>query len=369
MLHCCTLALPHSATLTLLGSKYTCEMGKNKQKKQNNAPAPPQTPATDNTKAVKVEVEAEPNGKSDIDKVLDDWLNSCDDEIPDESNLVKADETQGSKKAHKEGGKKDEDKKTVPDDSQPQPTSVSSKVVPEPSVSQEPKSSTEATDAWIDDDNVGFSMKDEDDAVIVTKMEKQIKEQKKEEVKKNTEKPKVSSPKPEPKSDIDSILDDWLNGGDDDDVPDELPEIDDVKKDKKTVKDMKTQKKNDILADMSKLSNIMDEKTDKKVQNNVESFFAGSSNKLETEPKKVVPQPQPTKEPAPAETKKAEAKKAAVVPVGDCVVCGRLAKLLCSVCKNVFYCNRECQKKHWATHKEECKTLAKLPYRVSTLTL
>ena len=211
MLHCCTLALPHSATLTLLGSKYTCEMGKNKQKKQNNAPAPPQTPGTDNTKAVKVEVEAEPNGKSDIDKVLDDWLNSCDDEIPDESNLVKADETQGSKKAHKESGKKDEDKDTIPDHPQPQPSSVSSQVVSEPTVSQEPKSSIEATDAWIDDDNVGFSMKDEDDAVIVTKMEKQIKEQKKEEVKKNTEKPKVSSPKPEPKSDIDSILDDSKN--------------------------------------------------------------------------------------------------------------------------------------------------------------
>merc|ERR1712045_768966 len=162
--------------------------GKNKQKKQNNAPAPPQAPATatDNTKAVKVEVTAEPNGKSDIDKVLDDWLNSCDDEVPDESNLVKADETQGSKKAHKEGGKKDEDKKTIPDDPQPQPSSVSSEVVPEPSVIQEPKSSTEATDAWIDDDNVGFSMKDEDDAVIVTKMQKPIKEQKKEEVKKNT---------------------------------------------------------------------------------------------------------------------------------------------------------------------------------------
>merc|ERR1712223_469100 len=193
-------------TLTLLGSKYTCEMGKNKQKKQNNATEPPQAPVTDNTKAVRVEVEAEPNGKSDIDKVLDDWLNSCDDEIPEESNLVKAevkstDETQGSKKAHKESGKKDEDKKTVPDDPQPQPSSVSPKVVSEPSISQEPKPSTEAADAWIDDDNVGFSMKDEDDAVLVTKVEKQskAKEQKKEEVKKNTEKPKVSSPKPEPK--------------------------------------------------------------------------------------------------------------------------------------------------------------------------
>merc|ERR1712156_1212060 len=180
-------------TLTLLGSKYTCEMGKNKQKKQNNATEPPQAPVTDNTKAVRVNVEAEPNGKSDIDKVLDDWLNSCDEEIPEESNLVKVevkstDETQGSKKAHKESGKKDEDKETVPDDPQSQP-----------SMSQEPKPSTEAADAWIDDDNVGFSMKDEDDAVIVTKVEKQSKEQKKEEVKKNTEKPKVSSPKPEPK--------------------------------------------------------------------------------------------------------------------------------------------------------------------------
>merc|ERR1712079_218596 len=172
-------------TLTLLGSKYTCEMGKNKQKKQNNATEPPQAPVTDNTKAVKVNVEAEPNGKSDIDKVLDDWLNSCDDEIPEESNLVKAevestDETQGSKKAHKESGKKDEDKRTVPDDPQPQPPSVSPKVVSEPSISQEPKPST---DAWMDEDDVGFSMKDEDDAVIVTKVEKQTKEEKKEEVK------------------------------------------------------------------------------------------------------------------------------------------------------------------------------------------
>ena len=33
-------------------------------------------------------------------------------------------------------------------------------------------------------------------------------------------------------------------------------------------------------------------------------------------------------------------------------------------CKNVFYCKRDCQKGHWATHKEDCKSLAKLPYRV-----
>ena len=33
-------------------------------------------------------------------------------------------------------------------------------------------------------------------------------------------------------------------------------------------------------------------------------------------------------------------------------------------CKNVFYCTRACQKKHWSTHKEDCKSLVKLPYRV-----
>ncbi len=30
--------------------------------------------------------------------------------------------------------------------------------------------------------------------------------------------------------------------------------------------------------------------------------------------------------------------------------------LLCSRCKQVRYCNRECQKKHWFQHKQECKS-------------
>jgi hypothetical protein len=51
-------------------------------------------------------------------------------------------------------------------------------------------------------------------------------------------------------------------------------------------------------------------------------------------------------------------------PQGDCVVCGHLAKNFCASCKHVFYCTKEHQKKHWAGHKEECKNLAKLPYRV-----
>merc|ERR1711976_932648 len=88
-----------------------------------------------------------------------------------------------------------------------------------------------------------------------------------------------TSPK---KSDgIDNILDDWLNGADED-IPDELPDIDvkEVKKEaKKNVKAAKTQKKNAILNDMSKLSNIMDDCTDKNVQSSVEGFFGGSNKK------------------------------------------------------------------------------------------
>ena len=62
---------------------------------------------------------------------------------------------------------------------------------------------------------------------------------------------------------------------------------------------------------------------------------------------------------APVEVKEPE------VPLGDCAVCNNIAKAICTGCKNVFYCTRGCQKKHWASHKEDCKSLVKLPYRVS----
>ena len=77
-------------------------------------------------------------------------------------------------------------------------------------------------------------------------------------------------------------------------------------------------------------------------------------------------------------------------PQSDCVVCGHLARNFCSSCKHVFYCTRyrfvifsddsifestvrrpitspprDHQRKHWKDHKEECKSLATLPYRVS----
>ena len=64
------------------------------------------------------------------------------------------------------------------------------------------------------------------------------------------------------------------------------------------------------------------------------------------------------------ETEKSESEKLQV-PTGDCNVCDKLAKNLCSACKFVFYCGRDCQKKDWNSHKEDCKTFAKLPYRVN----
>lgn len=46
-----------------------------------------------------------------------------------------------------------------------------------------------------------------------------------------------------------------------------------------------------------------------------------------------------------------------------CMACGSLSaaevKLLtCSRCRGAFYCNKDCQKKHWATHKPTCSQVA-----------
>tara|TARA_B100001123_G_C14854219_1_gene845327 strand:- start:347 stop:712 length:366 start_codon:yes stop_codon:yes gene_type:complete len=37
-----------------------------------------------------------------------------------------------------------------------------------------------------------------------------------------------------------------------------------------------------------------------------------------------------------------------------CGNCSSKALKVCSKCKIVYYCNRECQKAHWKTHKFEC---------------
>ncbi|XP_054268253.1 SET domain-containing protein SmydA-8-like [Macrosteles quadrilineatus] len=40
---------------------------------------------------------------------------------------------------------------------------------------------------------------------------------------------------------------------------------------------------------------------------------------------------------------------------GSCAVCSKPASQRCAVCKSVNYCNKNHQKQHWKTHKNECK--------------
>ena len=48
---------------------------------------------------------------------------------------------------------------------------------------------------------------------------------------------------------------------------------------------------------------------------------------------------------------------------GLCPMCQKTAETKCTACKEVFYCSKGCQKKHWKEHKFECK---KLPYKVNS---
>lgn len=45
---------------------------------------------------------------------------------------------------------------------------------------------------------------------------------------------------------------------------------------------------------------------------------------------------------------------------GKCAICDVEASLKCTACKLVFYCGVEHQRKHWKTHKTECRG----PYEV-----
>eukprot|EP01123_Difflugia_compressa_P004315 TRINITY_DN15701_c0_g1_i1.p1 TRINITY_DN15701_c0_g1~~TRINITY_DN15701_c0_g1_i1.p1 ORF type:complete len:197 (-),score=39.18 TRINITY_DN15701_c0_g1_i1:82-615(-) len=48
-------------------------------------------------------------------------------------------------------------------------------------------------------------------------------------------------------------------------------------------------------------------------------------------------------------------KQQAIVVEQKCAVCGKTDKLLyCKSCMKIVYCSRECQKKHWPTHKMDC---------------
>ena len=41
--------------------------------------------------------------------------------------------------------------------------------------------------------------------------------------------------------------------------------------------------------------------------------------------------------------------------LGKCAQCSHIANLRCGACKQVHYCDRKCQKAHWATHKQTCR--------------
>ena len=71
--------------------------------------------------------------------------------------------------------------------------------------------------------------------------------------------------------DIDSLMDDWLNGGDDG-IPDELPDID-AKTEKKDSKSLKSQKANAMLSNMNKLSGILDDGSN--IEGSMEKSFGG----------------------------------------------------------------------------------------------
>ena len=42
----------------------------------------------------------------------------------------------------------------------------------------------------------------------------------------------------------------------------------------------------------------------------------------------------------------------------ECGVAGGVSIKICKACRHTRYCNAECQKNHWATHKKECKLRA-----------
>ena len=297
----------------------------------------------------------------DVDSVLDDWLNGGNDEIPDElpdieikkekkdvkslktqkanellHNMNKLsgimDDTSNTKIQSsvenffggRNGGKKCETKKEKP-----------VKIVEIGNVEKDKKTMKEMTPSNV--------------AKVVRNQPNAGKEE------------KITKSKNEPfgnqngsAEDLDSLLDDWLNGGDEE-IPDELPDIE-TKKEKTDFTSIKAQKSQEMLSNMNNLSGVLESRVDTHLHHPIK----GCEDSAEKTEKSVV-------NGVSEEQEKVEAKKIVVeseVPVGDCAVCSNIAKAICTGCKNVFYCTRQCQKKHWTSHKDDCKSLVKLPYRV-----
>lgn len=47
-------------------------------------------------------------------------------------------------------------------------------------------------------------------------------------------------------------------------------------------------------------------------------------------------------------------KECIIIPTDKCFVCNKNSLLSCSICKNIFYCGKECQRSHWSVHKITC---------------
>ena len=130
-------------------------MGKNKNKKPTESQA--------KTEKANGGPEESKETKSDIDKILDDWLNGADDdEIPDESDELIAKAKQNDKVVQAESLTTEASTQEKPPESKP---ASGYKALP----------MEDANDAWMDDDDIGFTMEDEEDEdlVVVTKKETQ----------------------------------------------------------------------------------------------------------------------------------------------------------------------------------------------------
>ena len=85
------------------------------------------------------------------------------------------------------------------------------------------------------------------------------------------------------------------------------------------------------------------------------SYYALDAEALEKEWPDIVKRGEPPQKPAPAPA------LPPFVEGENCIVCRKKENIVegitlkrCGGCKKKMYCSRECQTKHWGTHKNEC---------------